>query len=286
MTKKTPNETSRLDKAVSELFSLPRDTAKKSIKTGYVLVNDVIIKKASTSVSPEDSITLQSVPEVQENTLSPSPLQLDPLYEDYDILVINKPSGLIVHPGSGTSDTITLAHGLLHAFPDIKNVGDKDRPGIVHRLDKHTAGLMVIAKTQSAFDHLKQQFQNDDIKKHYYALVYGNVPTEHRAIDSKLSRHPKKRHLQWISEEGKEALTHIKVIQRFNSQTLVEASPVTGRTHQIRVHLASIGHPVIGDPEYSKFPSKDGQKLIAYSLEFTHPVKETRLRFVLPNTLI
>lgn len=286
MIPKNPNDTTRLDKAISDLFSIPRDTAKQSIKSGLVLVNNTVTKKASQTVTSDDSLTLTQVPDRKETPLFASPIQLDPLYEDADILVINKPSGLIVHPGSGTANTITLAHGLLHAYPSLNGVGDSNRPGIVHRLDKFTEGLMVIAKTQTAFDNLKQQFQTHKVKKHYLAMVYGNVPTEHRAIDSKLGRHPKKRHLQWILEDGKEALTHIKALHRFNSQTLVEASPVTGRTHQIRVHLASIGHPVVGDPEYSKFPAQDGQKLLAYSLEFSHPKTEKKLRFVLPNTLI
>jgi 23S rRNA pseudouridine1911/1915/1917 synthase len=286
MTAKHPTTESRLDKSVSDLYELSRDQAKTAIKAGDVLVNNTVTKKASMGVSSNDIITLSKLPEIKEHVLTPSPLDLDLLYEDKDIIVINKPSGLIVHPGSGTGDTITLAHALLHYFPNIATVGDPNRPGIVHRLDKHTSGLMVIAKTQSAFESLKQQFQSHSIKKHYYALVYGNVPSENRSIDSPIERHPKKRHLQWISDTGKTALTHIQTIQRFNSQTLVKATPVTGRTHQIRVHLASIGHPVVGDPEYSKFPGSDGQKLIAYSLEFKHPSKKTRFRFGLPNTLI
>lgn len=286
MNPKTPNDSCRLDKAVSELYTIPRDTAKKCIKSGHVILNNTLVKKASTIVTPQDTLTLTRIPDTCDTTLTPIPIELDLLYEDSDLLVINKPSGLIVHPGSATGNTPTLAHGLLHAYPQSANIGEANRPGIVHRLDKFTSGLMVIAKTQVAYDHLKLQFQTHTIKKHYLALVYGNVPSEHRYIDSPLDRHPKKRHLQWISESGKDALTHIKVLQRFNSQTLIEASPVTGRTHQIRVHLASIGHPVVGDPEYSKFPAPDGQKLIAYSLQFIHPTKKTKLRFVLPNTLI
>lgn len=286
MTTKKPKESSRLDKAVADLFSVSRDVAKTAIKTGLIQVNSKVVSKASTSVTSDDTITANDLPETKAPSLFPSPLNLDLLYEDNCIMVINKPSGLIVHPGTATGSTTTLAHGLLDYAPKIASVGESDRPGIVHRLDKHTSGLMVIAKTQDAYTHLKQQFQDHTVTKKYCALVYGNLSSDNRSIDSALDRHPKKRHLQWVSDTGKEALTHIKVLQRFNSQTLIEARPVTGRTHQIRVHLASIGHPVVGDPEYSRFPAAGGQKLIATSLEFTHPEHNKTLRFVLPNTLI
>jgi len=208
---------------------------------------------------------------------------LDLLYEDDDVLVLNKPEGVLVHLGAGAKPEETLVDALNAYFPAIAAVGeDESRPGIVHRLDRDTEGLLVVAKTQKSFELLKAQFQDRTIKKRYYAIVYGNPPREYWEVDAPIGRHPKKRHLFWVVPTGKPALTKIQVVKRYGTTTLLDVEILTGRTHQIRVHLAHSRFPVLGDPSYGPHGHKGGQKLQAYSLSFVHPTSGIRMTFSLP----
>lgn len=212
---------------------------------------------------------------------------LDLLFEDSDLLVLNKPVGLLVHTGAGVSpDEKTLADYLVAYCPSIIGVGeDAQRYGIVHRLDRDTEGVMVVAKTQAAFEDLKRQFQDHTVEKRYYALVYGNPPDDYWEVHLPIGRHPKKRHLFSVRQDGKPASTNITVLKRFGTTTLLDVEILTGRTHQIRVHLAHSRFPVVGDPTYSGHAHKGGQKLQAYCLGFRHPGTERLLRFLVAKAL-
>lgn len=211
---------------------------------------------------------------------------MDLLYEDDSLLVLNKPSGLIVHAGDGTRSEETLFDQLVRYCPDIGMIGDdRRRGGIVHRLDKNTEGLMVVTKTQVAFEHLKAQFQAHHIEKRYVAMVYGNPKDDEWEITYPIGRHPKKRHLFAVSPTGKPARTVVKVVKRFGTTTLLDLRIYTGRTHQIRVHLAHQRLPVVGDPCYGPNAHASGQKLQAYCLGFWHPTQDkVFMRFLLPYT--
>jgi len=218
--------------------------------------------------------------------LKPAKLELDLLYEDADIIVVNKSAGIVVHPGAGVRET-TLIEGLIaywgkNYFPD-----DEVRPGIVHRLDKDTEGVMVIAKSQQAYDSLVAQFKERKVKKAYYAWVKGQIKKSEFEINSPLikvrARHYKMQ-VAKSTESGKPSQTYCEVISRTTTITLLNVKPLTGRTHQIRVHLASIGHPVIGDIIYGKSSKAQtrGQLLQAYFLGFSHPITSLHLTFTLP----
>lgn len=208
---------------------------------------------------------------------------LDILFEDHHIMVLNKAAGLVVHAGSGISEP-TLVDALIAYCPLIKEVGDVDRSGIVHRLDRYTEGLMVVAKTQEACQHLQNQFRKRQISKRYYAWVKGDVDHDDFTLTYALGRHPSKRHLQWVVQEGKEAETSFYVLKRCNTKTLLDVVPTTGRTHQIRVHLAYIQYPVMQDREYGRVSKNlpEGQLLQAYSLVFMHPKYNKKWEFKLP----
>ena len=210
----------------------------------------------------------------------PEPLKLNLLYEDKSILVLNKPKGLIVHPGPKTG---TLVHGLLHYCNTLSTAGGEERPGIVHRLDKDTEGLMVIAKTNAAHNAIKEQFKSRTVVKKYYALIKGEPLEDEFIIDFPIAKKPARTGKIRISniadEEVRDALTHIKVLARFNSTSFIEITPKTGRTHQIRIHLSHIGNPIVGDTLYSKKSNRKGQMLQAFHLSFIHPDTNQQLTF-------
>ncbi|RAP37286.1 RluA family pseudouridine synthase [Candidatus Marinamargulisbacteria bacterium SCGC AAA071-K20] len=268
----------RLDQYLAEELSRSRTIIQTLIKAGNVLVNGKQ-QKASYKVSVDDLLDINGLEDDSKIELDDNVPALDLLYEDDDILVLSKQLGVVVHPND-VQKSGTLADALLNYFPGIKDVGASGRPGIVHRLDKDTSGVMVVAKSDLAYESLTAQFKNRTVKKRYIAIVNGNVQNDYFTLNKSIARHTKKRHLYAVSEEGKEAITEILVLERFNTKTIVEARPLTGRTHQIRVHLQDFGHPIIGDPLYGKTVGGKGQALHAFSLSFEHPKTNKRLTFL------
>jgi 23S rRNA pseudouridine1911/1915/1917 synthase len=262
----------RIDAFLSEKFpQLSRSKLQKLIETQYVLVNGKI-EKPGHSLSTGDSVQVDLSPLRSENP-GPEQIPLNIIYEDKDVIVIDKPAGLTVHPVAGRVQN-TLVNALLARYPGLANTGDPMRPGIVHRLDKDTSGLIIIAKNQEARDNLVEQFKNHRVKKGYIALVNGILKPEKGAIEAPIGRHPVDRKKMAVVEHGKESRTGYRVIKYINHFTLLEVSPETGRTHQIRVHLAAIGHPVIGDAVY-------GTKSSMIKRQFLHAFK---LGFYLPSS--
>jgi len=216
--------------------------------------------------------------------VSPEPMPLDVVYEDEHLLVVNKPAGLSVHPGAGRRSG-TLVNAVLARVPDLAGVGGALRPGIVHRLDKDTSGLLVVAKTAPAYLALQSQVASRAIGRTYLALVSGVLPRDEGTIEAPIGRHPRHRTRMAVISRGRAAITRYRVVERFARYTLVEVHLVTGRTHQIRVHFAHLGHPVAGDPVYGGRPDELGvgrQALHACRLRFTHPVSGQALAFEAP----
>ena len=279
--KGTPRE--RLDVFLSGSIGLSRSQIDKLIKGGLVKINNQPAKQGH-RVKTDDRIYVK-VPEVKEITAKAEPIPLDIVYEDRDIIVINKPRGIVVHPAAGNIEG-TLVNALLYHCKDLSGIGGKVRPGVVHRLDKDTSGLMVFAKNDEAHTGLSRQIKDRKMKKIYQAIVHGEVKNEKGEIDAPLGRHPVQRKKMAVVSssnlKSRDALTYYKVIERFSGFTLLELDLKTGRTHQIRVHLSYIGHPVVGDTTYSR--KKDefgitGQMLHAKTLGFNHPVTGKYMEF-------
>jgi 23S rRNA pseudouridine1911/1915/1917 synthase len=238
----------RLDRYLTAATGLPRSQIQRLIKGGRVLV-DGRHPKASATVLPGQQISL-SIPPPQPSTLTPEPIALDILYEDDDLLVLNKPAGLVVHPAPG-HQAGTLVHAILYHCPDLPGIGEERRPGIVHRLDKETSGVMVVAKTDAAMASLAAQFKGRRVKKIYIALVHGEVKATEGRIAADIGRHERDRKRMAVrTRKGREAVTIYRVMKLLHGSTLLQLQPQTGRTHQIRVHLSAIGHPVVGDKVY------------------------------------
>lgn len=256
----------RLDKYLAELHKeVSRSRIQKAIKNGLVLVNGQKVSDPNFQISETDTIDL---PEFKSDDLIPYDFDLKVVYENKDLAVIDKPAGLVVHPGAGNTEN-TLANALLHRYPGIEKVGDPHRPGIVHRLDEDTSGLILIAKTPESLEFLKDKFQNRSIEKEYVALVQGVPAKQHDIIDIPLEKVPLKQKMKVGS--GKPAITEYFTIAAAPTGqfSLLRVKLHTGRTHQIRAHLAHIGHPIIGDSVYGK-PSEmlDRQFLHARKLKF------------------
>ena len=280
-------EVNRLDKAISNLEQgLSREAIQRMIKDGQILVNGKQ-EKPSYKTSVGDVITIEQK-EAEEIELKPQEMPLDIIYEDEDILIINKEKGIVVHPGNGNPDG-TLVNAVMAKCKDsLSGIGGKIRPGIVHRIDKDTSGLIIIAKNDTAHINLSEQIQKREVKKTYISLVRGKVKENQATINMPIGRSTKDRKKMAVTKTGKEAITHFKVIERYQEYTLLEVKIETGRTHQIRVHMAEIGYPIIGDEVYSngKNPfNVKGQMLHAAKLEFKHPVtgKEIKVEAPLPK---
>jgi 23S rRNA pseudouridine1911/1915/1917 synthase len=270
----------RLDAALTDLTEETRSTIQNWIKEERVWVNGQLAK-ASLKVKAGDTITYQT-PEIKTLELTPVNLNLAVVFEDEDLLVINKPKGLTVHP-SGTSDEVTMVHGLLYQVKDLGAFDDTIRPGIVHRLDKDTSGLLLVAKNKKTLLALQKDLQDRLIKREYKALVEGRVVPDKGMIEAPIGRHPTKRQSMTVIAGGKDAVTHFEVIHRYQEMTLLKCQLETGRTHQIRVHFHHIGHPVYNDPKYGgKKGLKDGQFLHAFRLSFNHPTTGKPLSFEAP----
>ncbi|TWT14788.1 RluA family pseudouridine synthase [Streptococcus sp. sy010] len=269
---------SRLDKVLADLTPLSRSQANEAIKNGMVLVNNQV-KKAKYAVQLGDCITYQ-LPKEKEVAYVAENLPLEIIYEDNHVAVVNKPQGMVVHPSAGHVSG-TLVNALLYHIKDLSTINGVVRPGIVHRIDKDTSGLLMIAKNDQAHQALANELKEKKSHRQYLALVHGNLPNDRGVIEAPIGRSDKDRKKQAVTAKGKEAVTRFQVLERFGDYTLVSVVLETGRTHQIRVHMAYIGHPVAGDPLYGprKTLKGQGQFLHAQTLGFTHPVTEEFLTF-------
>lgn len=261
----------RIDKFLTtQLEDFSRSKIQQLIAGDLVLVNDEIIK-ANYKVENGDMIVV-TIPEPEVIDIKSEDIPLDIIYEDEDIVIINKAQGMVVHPGAGNPDG-TLVNALLYHIDDLSGINGEIRPGIVHRLDKDTSGVLVVAKNDTAHVHLSDQLQERTVKRTYWAIVHDQIPHENGTIDAPIGRDPNDRQKFTVIKDGKEAITHFKVLEHFNEFTFVEISLETGRTHQIRVHFNYIQHPIAGDETYGprKTLKGNGQFLHARALEFVHP---------------
>lgn len=244
-----------------------------------VTVEGERVTKAGFELKPGWTVEVGEVPESEAHALSPVAMDLDIRFEDEHVLVVNKPRGLTVHPAASERGA-TLVHGLLARSHGLSSVGPDYRPGIVHRLDKETTGLLVVAKTDEAHWRLAEQVQAKSMERRYVARVYGSLGAERMTLDGDIGRHPGLPTLMAVVKRGRPAVTHVQVLAASELGTLVACRLETGRTHQIRVHLATYGHPVKGDSLYAKGAWKDGpMQLHAAALGFAHPISGERLRF-------
>lgn len=279
----------RLDKVLAEhMPELSRAQWQRLIADGLVLV-DGQPAKASLRLAGNEVINAE-IPDAVESELVPEEIALDIHYEDDDILVVNKPAGMVVHPGPG-HDRGTLVNALLAHCPDLPGIGDTKRPGIVHRLDKDTSGLILVAKNSHALRHLQAQFKARTVSKRYIALVEGQIQPSTALIDAPIGRDPARRKVMAVitpdsprarSAQAREAQTRYKALAYYDDFSLVECAPVTGRTHQIRVHLAYIGYPIVGDKVYGRRKQRlplDRHFLHAAQLKFKRPADDLLLAF-------
>ena len=271
----------RLDKALSLLLEdVSRSKVQSHLENGFILVNQKK-EKPSYKLSEGDLITIEDFPS-EVSDLNPEDIPLDIVYEDDDLIVVNKPKGLVVHPGAGNEEH-TLANALKFHSDNLSTLNGEFRPGIVHRIDKDTAGLLIVAKNDAAHAFLSNQLADHTLGRKYYALVLGVIPENEGIIIAPIGRDQKFRQKMAVDLlRGKEAETNFKVIERFKDSTLVECALKTGRTHQIRVHMAYIGYPVIGDPVYGKGNRKmydEGQLLFAHEIHFIHPKTKKEMTF-------
>ena len=275
------DQTGRIDKVLTSLEpEITRSQLKNLINDGHVTVNGQAVKPKY-KVQAGDKISLVK-PEPQSLELTPENIPLDIVYEDDDVIVVNKPQGMVVHPAPGHPDH-TLVNALLYHSP-LSTINGTFRPGIVHRIDKDTSGLLMVAKNDLAHQSLAEQLRNKTNKREYLALVYGQIKEDEGTIDAPLGRNPQDRKKQAVVKGGRHAVTHFKVMKRYDNFTLVKCILETGRTHQIRVHMKYIGHPLVGDLLYGprKVIGKDGQFLHAALLGFKHPRTGKELVFEAP----
>ena len=277
----------RLDAYISSQDEeITRTSAQRLIEQGNILVNGKK-QKVSYKVSISDIITIEEV-KPQEIELKAQEIPIEIIYEDTDIIVVNKPKGMVVHPANGNPDG-TLVNAIMAICKDsLSGIGGEIRPGIVHRLDKDTSGLLIVAKNDKAHVNMSEQIKNHEVKKTYIALVRGCIKENEATIDMPIGRSNSDRKKMAVNKNGKNAVTHIKVLKRYDKYTLLEINIETGRTHQIRVHLSHIGFPVIGDYIYSNGKNEFGvvgQCLHAKELEFKHPISgdEMKLQAPLPE---
>ena len=284
---KKEEENKRIDSflAIKEK-DISRTALQRLIEEENILVNNKKTK-SSYKVQVGDKVTLEEQ-EPKEISLEAQAIPLEIIYEDNDIIVVNKPKGLVVHPANGNPDG-TLVNAIMAICKDsLSGIGGEIRPGIVHRLDKDTSGILIVAKNDKAHINMSEQIKNREVKKTYIALVRGIVKENEATINMPIGRSTKDRKKMAVIKTGKNAITHFKVLKRYDKYTLLEVKIETGRTHQIRVHLAEIGYPIIGDEVYSNGKNEfgiKGQCLHAQSLEFKHPItgKQMKLEAQLPE---
>lgn len=266
------NENNRIDKYVAENSDLTRSAVQRIIENGNILVNG---KETKVAYKVQNGDVIEVIPEeIQESSLEAEDIPLDIVYEDKDILVVNKQKGLVVHPGNGNPNGTLVNAVLNHCKDELSGIGGEARPGIVHRIDKDTSGLLIVAKNDKAHLNISEQIKKHEVKKTYRALVRGIIKENNGTIDMPIARHKTDRTKMAVDKNGKNAVTHFKVLERFKDFTYIEVNIETGRTHQIRVHMSKIGFPIVGDSVYSNGKNPfgvEGQMLHSYKLEFVHP---------------
>ena len=267
----------RIDKYLSEQTEYSRTLIQKMLDEEYILVNDSKVK-SNYKVSEGDIIEIKDG-FVEETNIEPEDIKLDIIFEDDDLIIINKPSGMVVHPGNGNNSG-TLVNALMFHTKTLSDKNGEIRPGIVHRIDKDTSGLIIVAKNNKCHELLTEGFTNKTINREYLALLVGNVPSDTATIDASIGRDPHDRKKMKVTEiNAKEAVTHLTVLERLGGYTLVRLKLDTGRTHQIRVHMKYIGYPVHNDPVYHKAGTAFGQFLHSARLNFIHPITKEKLSF-------
>lgn len=278
---KENEELLRIDKYLTKWLSFSREIINKMIKEGYILVNEKMIKP-NYIVKINDEISFEEYVE-ESSTFEAKNIPLEIVYEDEDIIIVNKQSGLTVHPGSGNRDN-TLVNALIYYNKNLSDIGGLDRPGVVHRIDKDTSGLIILAKNNKTHEILADYFKNKTIKRTYVALVKGVIENSSGTIDAPIGRDEKNRLKMTVTDKNaKEAITHFKVIKRFKKYTLLSLSLDTGRTHQIRVHMKYINHPIFNDPLYTNdICTEFGQFLHSSEMEFIHPISKEKMTFSCP----
>ena len=268
----------RIDTYITSKSEYSRAMIQKMMDNGNILVNGKKVK-VSYKVQADDEITIKEQA-AKEISLEAQDIPIEVLYEDNDIIVVNKPKGMVVHPANGNPDG-TLVNAIMSICKDsLSGIGGEIRPGIVHRLDKDTSGTLIVAKNDKSHIKMSEQIKNHEVEKTYIALVKGFVKENEATIDMPIGRSLKDRKKMAVRKEGKNAVTHFKVIERFPNYTLLEVKIETGRTHQIRVHLSEIGYPIVGDEVYSNGKNEwniHGQCLHAKSLKFKHPITEKEM---------
>lgn len=272
----------RIDKFVAGVNNeWSRSQVQQWIKDGVVMVNGTDVK-GNYKVKTNDEITV-TIPEPEELDIKAEDMNLEIYYEDADVLVVNKPRGMVVHPAPGHTSG-TLVNGLMYHCTDLSGINGVMRPGIVHRIDKDTSGLLMVAKNDMAHEALVNQLVAKTVTRRYQAIVHGVIPHDKGTIDAPIGRDKKDRQSMTVDENGKHAVTHFRVLERFNNFTHVECQLETGRTHQIRVHMKYIGYPLAGDPKYGPKKTFDinGQALHAGILGFIHPRTGEYLEFEAP----
>lgn len=275
-------EKGRIDKVLNErLTNYSRSQIQQWIKEQHVSIDGKVIK-ANYKVSAGDHVLIE-IPVPETLDLVPENMNLEIVYEDKDVVVVNKPQGMVVHPSAGHPNG-TLVNGLLYQIKNLSTINDVVRPGIVHRIDKDTSGLLMVAKNDRAHESLAQQLKDKTSLRKYVALVHGEIPHEKGRIEAPIGRSKVNRKMQAVIEGGKSAVTHFEVLKRFEGYTLIELQLETGRTHQIRVHMNYIGYPVAGDPLYGpkKTLKGNGQFLHAKLLGFEHPTTGENMVFEAP----
>lgn len=258
-----------------------RTQIQKWIKDGHIVVNH---KRVKPNYKVEVGDDIKAIIPNEEIDIKPEPIPLHILYEDSDIIIINKERGVVVHPAPGHYSG-TIVNGLLYKYPELEKFNDVIRPGIVHRIDKDTSGILIVAKNEHAKQSLSEQLKDRNVKRLYKAIVHGVIPHDHGMIDAPIGRDVKDRQMMTVTNENsREAITHFTVLERFEQYTFVECELITGRTHQIRVHMKYIGFPIAGDPKYGpkKTLSIDGQALHATSVMFRHPTTGEEVYFEAP----
>ncbi len=276
------DEIDRIDKYLAKKVHLSRSQIQDLIDKGYIKVNGVTVK-SSYKVKPGDIINV-IIPPPEDTDIIPKDIPIQIIYEDNDLLVVNKPRGMVVHPAHGHYQD-TLVNALLYKVKDLSGIGGELRPGIVHRLDKDTTGLLVVAKNDFSHQKLSEQLKNRTLKRVYWALCEGEIPWDEKRVELPMARHPVYRKKMAIVYGGKISITNFKVLERFKGYTLVSASLETGRTHQVRLHLFHLGFPIVGDEIYGRIDKRfgiKGQLLHAKEISFIHPRTSERMSFSTP----